>query len=76
MQREDIKSYKDACKIINRKPRRYRDNHINISVLIYDLQQVVVQNMLKQLLKYYYVSGLILILLNSKGQHSLSSLYV
>ena len=29
MQREDIKSYKDACKIINRKPRRYRDNHIN-----------------------------------------------
>lgn len=142
MNLEDIKSYKDACKIINRKPRRYRDNHINIyeqlstitaavnyietgtqwkhivkpnnefyeiyywktfstysndksdkglfslhsdhglvlpvlvSVLIYDLQQHVVQNMLKQLLKYYYVSGLILILLNSRGQHQLSSLYV
>lgn len=29
MNLEDIKSYKDACKIINRKPRRYRDNHIN-----------------------------------------------
>ena len=135
MNLEDIKSYKDACKIINRKPRRYRDNHINayeqlstitaavnyietgtqwkhivkpnnkfyeiyywktfnsysimsrmrvyslfipvlglvipmlLSVLIYDLQQVVVQNMSKQLLKYYYVSGLILILLNSRGQH-------
>ena len=23
MNLEDIKSYKDACKIINRKPRRY-----------------------------------------------------
>ena len=45
-----------------------------MSVLIYDLQQVVVQNMSKQLLKYYYVSGLILILLNSRGQHQLSSL--
>ena len=29
MNLEDIKSYKDACKIINRKPRCYRDNHIN-----------------------------------------------
>lgn len=29
MNLEDIKSYKDACKIINRKPRRYRDAHIN-----------------------------------------------
>ena len=29
MNLEDIKSYKDVCKIINRKPRRYRDNHIN-----------------------------------------------
>lgn len=29
MNLKDIKSYKDACKIINRKPRRYRDNHIN-----------------------------------------------
>lgn len=29
MNLEDIKSYKDACKIINHKPRRYRDNHIN-----------------------------------------------
>lgn len=30
MNLKDIKSYKDACKIINRKPRRYKDNHINI----------------------------------------------
>lgn len=30
MNLEDIKSYKDACKIINRKPKRYKDNHINI----------------------------------------------
>ena len=29
MQREDIKSYKDACKIIKHKPRRYKDSHIN-----------------------------------------------
>lgn len=29
MNLEDIKSYKDACKIINRRPRRYRDAHIN-----------------------------------------------
>lgn len=30
MNLKDIKSYKDACKIINRKPRRYKNNHINI----------------------------------------------
>ena len=29
MQREDIKSYKDACKCISRKPRQYKDIHIN-----------------------------------------------
>lgn len=29
MNLEDIKSYKDACKIINRKPRCYKDSHIN-----------------------------------------------
>lgn len=29
MQREDIKSYKDACKCIGRKPRRYKDVHMN-----------------------------------------------
>ena len=29
MNLEDIKSYKDACKIIKRKPRCYKDSHIN-----------------------------------------------
>ena len=29
MNLKDIKSYKDACKIINRKPRCYKDSHIN-----------------------------------------------
>lgn len=29
MQREDIKSYKDACKCIGRKPRQYKDVHMN-----------------------------------------------
>ena len=29
MQREDIKSYKDACKSISRRPRQYKDIHIN-----------------------------------------------
>lgn len=29
MQREDIKSYKDACKCISRRPRQYKDIHIN-----------------------------------------------
>ncbi len=29
MQREDVKSYKDACKCISRKPRQYKDIHMN-----------------------------------------------
>lgn len=29
MQREDIKSYKDACKCIGRKPRQYKDTDMN-----------------------------------------------
>ena len=29
MNLEDIKSYKDACKIIKRKPRCYKDSRIN-----------------------------------------------
>lgn len=29
MKREDIKSYKDACKCISRKPRKYKDDHMN-----------------------------------------------
>ena len=29
MQREDIKSYKYACKCISRRPRQYKDIHIN-----------------------------------------------
>ena len=30
MKREDIKSYKDACKVIGRKPRVYVDKHMNL----------------------------------------------
>ncbi len=30
MKREDIKSYKDACKVIGRKPRTYADKHMNL----------------------------------------------
>lgn len=41
MNLEDIKSYKDACKIINRKPRRYRDNHINIYEQLYTITAAV-----------------------------------
>ena len=30
MKREEIKSYKDACKVIGRKPRAYKDKHLNL----------------------------------------------
>lgn len=30
MKREEIKSYKDACKVISRKPRTYKDKHLNL----------------------------------------------
>lgn len=30
MKREEIKSYKDACKAIGRKPRTYKDKHLNL----------------------------------------------
>lgn len=30
MKREEIKSYKDACKVIDRKPRTYKDKHLNL----------------------------------------------
>lgn len=30
MKREEIKTYKDACKVIGRKPRTYRDKHLNL----------------------------------------------
>lgn len=30
MKREKIKSYKDACKVIGRKPRTYKDKHLNL----------------------------------------------
>lgn len=33
MKREEIKSYKDACKVIGRKPRTYKDKHLNLLVL-------------------------------------------
>lgn len=30
MKREDIKSYKDACKVIGRKPRVYKEKQMNL----------------------------------------------
>lgn len=30
MEREEIKSYKDACKVIGRRPRTYKDKHLNL----------------------------------------------
>ena len=30
MKREEIKTYKDACKVIGRKPRTYKDTHLNL----------------------------------------------
>lgn len=30
MKREEIKTYKDACKVIGRKPRPYKDKHLNL----------------------------------------------
>lgn len=30
MKREKIKTYKDACKVIGRKPRTYKDKHLNL----------------------------------------------
>lgn len=30
MELKDIKTYKDACKIIGRKPRHYKDDHMNV----------------------------------------------
>lgn len=30
MKREKIKSYKDACRVIGRKPRTYKDKHLNL----------------------------------------------
>ena len=28
MKREEIKTYKDACKVIGRKPRTYKDKYL------------------------------------------------
>lgn len=30
MKREEIKTYKNACKVIGRKPRTYKDKHLNL----------------------------------------------
>ena len=30
MKREEIKTYKDACKVIGRKSRTYKDKHLNL----------------------------------------------
>lgn len=30
MERQEIKSYKDACRVLGRKPRTYKDKHLNL----------------------------------------------
>ena len=34
MKREEIKTYKDACKVIGRKPRTYKNKHLNLNSLV------------------------------------------
>lgn len=38
MKREEIKSYKDACKVMGRKPRTYKDKHLNLLNSLVQLQ--------------------------------------
>lgn len=60
MKREDIKSYKDACKVIGRKPRVYVDKHMNLyeqlSTIIAALNFISNNNKpWKPKFKYYYI---------------------
>lgn len=66
MRREDIKSYKDACKCIGRKPRRYKDAHMNtyeqLTTIIAALNFIANGNKpwkheLHKKVKYYYIYG-------------------
>lgn len=60
MKREDIKSYKDACKVIGRKPRTYKDEHMNLyeqlSTIITALNFISNNNEpWKPKFEYYYI---------------------
>lgn len=50
MKREEIKSYKDACKVIGRKPRTYKDKHLN---LYEQLSTITIENF-KELLQDWF----------------------
>ena len=89
MNLEDIKSYKDACKIINRKPRRYRDNHINtyeqLSTITAAVNYIETGTQWKHIVKpnnkFYEIYYWKTFSTHSndksdRGQHQLSSLYV
>lgn len=60
MKREEIKSYKDACRVIGRKPRTYKDKHLNLyeqlSTIIAALNFISNDNKLwKPEFDYYYI---------------------
>lgn len=60
MKREEIKSYKDACKVIGRKPRTYKDKHLNLyeqlSTIIAALNFISNNNKLwEPRFDYYYI---------------------
>lgn len=60
MKREEIKSYKDACKVIGRKPRTYKDKHLNLyeqlSTIIAALNFISNNNKpWKSKFDYYYI---------------------
>lgn len=60
MKREEIKSYKDACKVIGRKPRTYKDKHLNLyeqlSTITAALNFISNNNKLwKPKFDYYYI---------------------
>lgn len=60
MKREDIKSYKDACKVIGRKPRVYKEKQMNLyeqlSTIIAALNFISNDNKpWKPKLDYYYI---------------------
>lgn len=60
MKREDIKSYKDACKVIGRKPRVYKERQMNLyeqlSTIITALNFISNNNEpWKSKFEYYYI---------------------
>lgn len=60
MKREDIKSYKDACKVLNKKPEVYKEKQMNLyeqlSTIIAALNFISNNNKLwKPQFDYYYI---------------------